>query len=97
MENWRRTARIVATGIWLYDGSVPRRIEVILRPAQFAASRYDDDDQLDETRPIPQTADGYLYHLVSGGLGRDFVSLADAKAWANAQPWGPVEWSPRPP
>jgi hypothetical protein len=97
MENWRRTARVVATGVWLYDRTVPHRVDVILKPAHFASSRYDDDDQLDEIQPIPETIDGYLYYLVTGGLGRDFFSLADAKAWADAQPWGPVEWSPTPP
>jgi hypothetical protein len=39
------TYKIAATGIWLYDGSVPQRIEIVAKPARFASSRYDEDDQ----------------------------------------------------
>jgi hypothetical protein len=83
--------KVVATGTWLYDGTVPMRISVCARPARFASSRYDDDDQLDETRPIPDTKDGFLYCCFpfsdSGHL-----TIDEAKEWANAQPWGPVIW-----
>jgi hypothetical protein len=83
--------RIVAGGTWLYDGVVPQRVAIYATPARFASSRYDDDDQLDESRPIPTTRDGFLYYCwpwVSSG----HLTVEEAKAWADAQPWGPVRW-----
>jgi hypothetical protein len=53
--------RVVAEGAWLYDGTVPQHIAIYAKPARFADTRYDDDDQLDESRPIPKTKDGFLY------------------------------------
>jgi len=85
------TRRIVATGIWLYDGRIPKRIVIYAKPARFAASRYDYDDQLDESRPIPATLDGFLYSCSLGGCG-DYLTIDEAKMWADDQPWGPVKW-----
>jgi hypothetical protein len=56
-EGWRR----VGTSSWLYDGLVPTKIAIWARPAYLASSRFDDDDQLDEVIPIPETKDGFLY------------------------------------
>ncbi|WP_152428510.1 hypothetical protein [Methyloferula stellata] len=81
---------IVATGTWFYDHSVPKPIVIYAKPARYASSRYDDDDQLDESRPIPETPDGFVYFCWPGG--HDQPTIEDAKAWANAQPWGPVIW-----
>ena len=83
--------RTVARGIWLYDGTVPRMIEIYARPAKFAWSRFNDDDEIDETTPIPDTPDGLVYYVgtTSGG---DFHTLTDAKRCADAQLWGPVKW-----
>lgn len=83
--------RIVARGTWLYDGTVPQRIVIYAKDARFASSRYDDDEQLDERRPIPDTLDGFLYYCWPGSSGEQ-RSIEDAKAWADAQPWGPVIW-----
>lgn len=83
--------KIVATGTWFYDKTVPRPVSIRARPARYASSRYDDDDQLDESTPIPQTPDGMIYQC-SLGAGGDHETLVAAKAWANAQPWGPVTW-----
>jgi hypothetical protein len=83
--------KIVATGTWFYGRSVPERISVYAKPARFAGSRYDDDDQLDESRPIPETNDGFLYYCSLGRCG-EHLTVEDAKAWADAQPWGPVTW-----
>ena len=82
--------KTVATGTWLYDGTVPRKIEIIAKPAHLASSRYDEDDQLDESRPIPNTPDGFVYRCVPGG--GEGATLAEAKALADAPPWGPVKW-----
>jgi hypothetical protein len=87
---------VVAVGTWLYDRRVPRKIELFARPAVMAASRWIEDEEtgefvVDEDAPVPETADGLVYYVgtTSGG---EFLSMADAIAWANQQPWGPVEW-----
>jgi hypothetical protein len=84
---WRK----VATGSWLYDGLAPKPITLWAKPAHLSSSRFDDDDQLDETRPIPETKDGFLYCCQYGGRG-EFLTVEDAKAEADAQPWAPVKW-----
>jgi len=89
-DYWERN-KVVATGTWLYDRTVPTRISVYAKPARFASSRYDDDEQLDETRPVPETQDGYLY-FVSPGRSGEHLTIAEAKEWADIQPWGPVKW-----
>ena len=84
---WRK----VATGTWFYDRSVPMPISVWAKPAHLASSRFDEDDQLIESRPIPQTLDGYLYCVRPGGVG-DHLTIESAKAAADKTPWGPVAW-----
>jgi hypothetical protein len=90
-----KDGKIVATGTWHYDGSVPRRIAVCAKEARFASSRYDwenhDSPTLDEARPIPESRDGFLYYCFPGSSG-EYLSVEDAMAWADAQPWGPVVW-----
>jgi hypothetical protein len=83
--------RIVTTGTWLYDRILPKPISIYAKPARLAWARYDEDDQLDESRPIPNTKDGFLYVCVPGGR-REHLTLDDAKAEADAKPWGPVKW-----
>jgi hypothetical protein len=94
--------RIVAKGVWLYDGIVPRLIEIRARPARFAGSRFKESEEdtppetpdgfvLDENTPIPDTPDGLVYS-VGATAGGQFNSLEDARSWADAQPWGPVKW-----
>ena len=85
-RGWRK----VATGTWFYGGTVPRPIAIWAKPPSDSSSRYDEDDQLDESTPIPETKDGYLYCSVPGR--GEFPTLEDAKAEADAQPWGPVVW-----
>jgi hypothetical protein len=87
--------KTVATGVWLYDRTVPRRIEIARIPAEHSRGRYDDYDELDEMIPIPETKDGYLYHVV-GPINGEFLSVEEAIAWANEQPWGPVSWDEQP-
>ena len=87
-----KTKRIVATGIWLYDKSIPQKIDVFTVPAAYSSFRYDEDDQLDETRPIPQTPDGLVYKTTCGG---EQPSLDAIIKWADAQSWGPVKWNPK--
>ena len=79
----------VASGTWLYGGIVPHKIEIYAVPVEFAGSRYDNEDHLDENSAIPETPDGHVYS-VNGG--HECKSLAEAMEWADAQPWGPVRW-----
>jgi hypothetical protein len=88
----------VATGIWYYDGQVPRPITIYRKEARLASSRFDhdrydenDEPMLDESRPIPPTKDGYLYFCFPAKSG-EHLSVDEVKAWADAQPWGPVKW-----
>src|ERR1700693_3786768 len=95
--------RIVAKGVWLYDGKIPRVIEVRARPARLGGSRSREAEEnppvpetphgfvLDHNTPIPDTPDGFVYSL-SMGSGGEFHSLAEARKWADSQPWGPVKW-----
>ena len=94
-DYWERN-KVVATGTWLYDRTVPMRISVYAKPARFASSRYDDDDQLDHSRPIPETKDGFLYFCWPGETG-EYLTIEDAKAAADIQPWGPVNPENAPP
>ena len=84
--------KTVATGTWLYDGCAPRRIAIEAKPARFASSRYDwENDRWDESAPIPSTLDGFIYFCSLGKSG-EHLSVEAAKAWADTQPWGPVKW-----
>jgi hypothetical protein len=93
--------KIVAVGTWIYDGVAQRRITISARPAEFAGSRYveaeplgfltPDGFVLDPAKPVPKTPDGFVYY-VGATSGGEFASLADAKAWAEAQPWAPIKW-----
>ena len=90
--------RLVARGVWLYAGTVPRKIEVRSRPARLAGSRFKEAENvleepqtrdgfvLDPEAPMPDTPDGLVYHLSLGGPG-DSCTLAEAKEWADKQPW----------
>jgi hypothetical protein len=83
---------VVATGTWLYDRTAPRPISIMRKPATMAYSRFDyETDQVDESRPVPETKDGFLYFCSLGQSG-EHLDIEGAKAWADAQPWGPVSW-----
>jgi hypothetical protein len=89
--------RVVAVGTWLYDGAVPREIELLARPAEFSSFRWMEDEQtgefvLGESTPVPQTDDGLVYYVGATG-GGEFLSITDAIAWADQQAWGPLEWT----
>ena len=83
-------SKIVATGTWFYDRTVPRKIEVRAKDARFSSTRYNDDERLDENRPIPTTPDGLVYFCVPGGC--EGKTLDEAKKLVDGQPWGPVKW-----
>lgn len=84
---WRK----VATGTWFYDKIIPKPVAVWAKPARLAALRFDEDDKLVETRPIPETKGGFLYFCDPGRSG-EYLTVEEAKAAADAAPWGPVRW-----
>jgi hypothetical protein len=88
-------SEVVAVGSWLYEGTARREIDLIARPARWAASRWIEDDrgaaQLNDDAPIPQTSDGRVYY-VGTTRGGEFATADEAMAWADNQPWGPVDW-----
>ena len=86
-----RGRRKVATGIWLYDRTTPMELTVWAKPAHLASSRFDEDDHFIETSPIPETKDGFLYFYWPGGF-REYMTIEEAKAAADAEPWGPIKW-----
>ena len=86
----QRGYRKVATGIWHYDRSVPMKIEVWAKPARFAYARFDEEDHLIESGPIPDTKDGFLYFSLPGS--GEYLTIEEAKTAADAQPWGPIKW-----
>jgi hypothetical protein len=88
----KRDYRKVGSGTWFYDRTVPMKIELWAKPARFAFSRFDEDDQLIETRPVPETNDGFLYFLLPVQGSDEYLSIEEAKAAADAKPWGPIEW-----
>ncbi len=85
----------VAEGTWYYDGNIPKRIAAYRKEARLASSRFDrntdQEPSIDESRPIPETKDGFLYYCLLTNSG-EHQSLEELKAWANSQPWGPVKW-----
>jgi hypothetical protein len=94
---WNEGFSVVAVGIWMYDGTTPMEIKLLSRPVADASSRYVSSEEnggidFDETTPIPVTADGCVYY-VGATSGGEFLSIADAIAWADQQPWGPVKWT----
>ena len=83
--------KLVASGTWFYDGTVPMRIQIYAKLPRFARKRYEDHDQIDGSRPIPETKDGFLYYC-EPVVSDEYLTIEDAKAWADSQPWGPVTW-----
>jgi len=67
------------------------KVTVWAKPARLSSSRFDDDDCLIEDSPIPETKDGFLY-VCSAGRFVEYMTVEEAKAAADAEPWGPIKW-----
>ena len=91
--------KVVAVGTWYYDGLIPHRVEIHSFPARFSASRFAEDGEntgeYDESLPIPETLDGYLYECRPFFSG-EHLSIEAVKAWIASQPWAPVTWDESP-
>jgi hypothetical protein len=61
--------RKVASGTWYYDRTVPMPVAIWAKPAHLSSSRFDEDEQLIESSPIPATKDGNLYVCWPGNCG----------------------------
>jgi hypothetical protein len=86
-RGWRK----VASGVWYYDQTVPMPASIWAKPPHLASSRFNDDQQLVESAPIPATKDGFLYCCWPGHCG-EHLTIDEAKAAASAKPWGPIHW-----
>ncbi|RYG57594.1 MAG: hypothetical protein EON56_02195 [Alphaproteobacteria bacterium] len=82
-------------GRWLYAGQVLKVVEIVAMDHDY----YFDLPALDGREPWERFApnsDGLLYYVRADGgdlLGcPPFLSVAQAKAWADAQPWAPIAW-----
>ena len=86
-------AKSLPQATWYYDGLVPKRIVVRAAPAQLSRSRYDEDNELDPSLPVPVTFNGVVYQCDPGPEGG---TLEEAKALADAEPWSPITWDEKP-
>jgi len=84
---------LIVVGWFLYDRIVATRVEIIARNYD-ACCQLDEAGELVETRkpPTPLGLDGKLYYL-RGNL-QAHPTLEAVQAWADRQPWGPVDWDP---
>lgn len=82
-------------GYYLYEGTIRRPVEIEAYPVEHACSRYIESENgliVDPQSPIPKSPNGYLYRVdVTSGV--DFITLEDARNWANSQPWAPIFWN----
>lgn len=87
--------KTVLTGSWLYASQVPKVVEVVVmdRDYNFDLPVLDGREQWER---FPLNSEGVLYYVRADGsdlLGcPPFQSIAEAKAWADAQPWAPIQW-----
>jgi len=86
----------VLTGSWLYAGQILKVVEIVAMDCDYNFELpVLDGRHLWERFPL--NADGVLYYVRADGgdlLGcPPFQSIPEAKAWAEAQPWGPIEWN----
>lgn len=88
----------VASGFWLYDGSVRMPIAVVKRNFDILHAmyleemehvRHDHGYELPPKPPAKPGPDGVFYSVANSP---DFETIEEAKAWADVQPWGPVSW-----
>ncbi len=91
----------VVGGTWWYDGSVAMRVFIVA--CNFDRSHEWASDEVEHVRechgyeiegpgdPRPMGPDGVLYHLENTSCP-DYETVAEVKAWATAQAWGPITW-----
>ena len=85
----------VATGRWLYAGTVPKTVEIVAFDCDYFFERMPCDDGRDPYERHPLNADGRLFYIKTAGDVlplRPFGTVGDARAWADAQPWAPIAW-----
>jgi len=87
--------KTVLTGTWLYAAQVPKVVEIVAMDHDY---NFDLPvlDSREQWERFPLNLEGLLYYVRADGgdlLGcPPFHSIAAAKAWAEAQPWGPIHW-----
>lgn len=85
----------VLTGRWLYAGEIPKIVEIVALDHDYNFDLPVQDDRASWER-FPLNAEGLLYYVRADGgdlLGcPPFRSVGEARAWAEAQPWAPIQW-----
>jgi hypothetical protein len=87
--------KTVLTGSWLYADQVLKVVEIVAMDRDY---NFDLPvlDGRDDWERFPLNQEGLLYYVRADGgdlLGcPPFRSIAAAKEWAEAQPWGPIRW-----
>lgn len=85
----------IALGWWLYAGVVKKRVEVVAFTFDYWFELPGDDGR-ELPEPYQLNPEGRLYYIRADGgepLGfPPFMSIDDARAWADAQPWAPIDW-----
>ena len=79
----------VLSGTWLYGGVKAERISILARNYDYYYAMYEEADALEGEEPTPLGPDGRLYYV---SASPPLPTIEEAKAWADSQPWGPVDW-----
>ena len=97
-EPWQK---IVQTGTWLYDGTVPTGVHIVCQNYDYWHSLGQADNNLEPDEQPTLNSEGHIYYVLFGtaptehpfgvrGLG--FMSVGDAAAWAVTQVPNPIQW-----
>lgn len=87
--------RVVLRGRWQFE-QIEMTVELVSLDRSEIERRFADCGHLD-AYPVPSGLAGPFYCLMQNGdpVGPCFVDPDTARAWADDQPWAPVEWSAR--
>ena len=86
---------IIMTGRWLYAGRISKVVEIVAMKHDYNFDLPVLDGRVPWKR-FPLNSEGLLHYVRADGgdlLGcPPFLSVPEARAWAEAQPWAPINW-----
>lgn len=84
--------RVVMRGRWQFE-QIEMTVDLVTLDRREIERRFANCGHLD-AYPAPTDQDGPFYCLLQNGdpLGPCFLDPDSARAWADNQPWAPVEW-----
>jgi hypothetical protein len=84
--------KVVLQGRWHFEG-LEMTLDLVAFDRTELERTFGDSGHL-VAHPLPPDHAGPLYYLTQKGdlLGPCFLRPEDAQAWADEQPWAPVEW-----